>query len=372
MAVTVTTSNPTSITNQPFSVTISVSGAVANTTNYLEVDLFQTGTTSYFGYTNNGSSFIKNGSSSNCTQYYSIPIDSTGSWSGTIEGQLDSSSSNYTGPGSYSLKVRRYTASCSYIWSNEVILTINAPSPTPSSTSSSSPATSPSNTFTISNIPQSINSNASFNASINLSLPSNPNANFYIKGAFQKSGSSNYFGKTSVGGSFIKNSSSYSNQASINTDSNGSYSGSLTVMPDDSDSGFLGDGDYSFKVGRYSSDGSGPSWSNEATIHINEVAASTQTPSPTPSATTSKSPSPSSTSTITSEKSPSIDYSKELLKIGSIAGVASSASEQIQNSTEVKAQSKSKLWIILVIPTVGLLVFYRTKLYNLFHAIQNR
>ncbi len=46
-AVTVTISNiPSTITDQPFNMDVAVSGAQANTTNYLRANLFPTGTTS--------------------------------------------------------------------------------------------------------------------------------------------------------------------------------------------------------------------------------------------------------------------------------------------------------------------------------------
>ena len=142
------------------------------------------------------------------------------------------------------------------------------PSPTPSSTSPSSTVTS---SFTVSDVPSQINSDQSFNVSANLSLPNNPDATFYLKGAFKKADSSNYFGLTKVSGIWIKNGSSYSEQYRITTNSTGNWSGNLEVQPDSGDSGFTGSGDYIFKVGRYTSSGSGPTWSNEATINLIDV-----------------------------------------------------------------------------------------------------
>lgn len=142
-AVSVTISNtPSSITDQPFNIDVSVSGAQAGT-NYLRANLFPTGTTKYFGFTNNGTTFV-NGS--DYSQYFSIPIDSSGNWSDTIQAKLDIDSSYYTGAGTYSLKVRRYTQSgSSYTWSNEVTLNINfaTPSPTPAPTPIPSPTPTP-------------------------------------------------------------------------------------------------------------------------------------------------------------------------------------------------------------------------------------
>lgn len=136
----------------------------------------------------------------------------------------------------------------------------------------SSPSPSPSNsssTFSISSVPSEINSDQVFSASVNINLSSNPNSKFYLKGAFKKADSSNYFGLTKVGSSWISNGNSYSNQYQITTDSSGNWSGTLEIQPDVLDSGYDGSGDYLFKVGRYSDSGSGPTWSNEVSIKMN-------------------------------------------------------------------------------------------------------
>lgn len=142
-----------------------------------------------------------------------------------------------------------------------------SPTPSPSSSSSSSTTSS----FTISGVPSTLDSDKSFSASINLSLPNYPNTKFYLKGVFKKPDSSNYFGQTKVNSSWIKNSSTYSDQFSIITDSSGNWSGTIDVQIDSFDSGYTGSGDYIFKVGRYSDSGSGPTWSNEQNIKINAV-----------------------------------------------------------------------------------------------------
>lgn len=146
-AVSVTISNvPFSITDQPFNIDVSVAGAQAGT-NYLRANLFPTGTTKYFGYTYNGTSFVN---SSDYSQYFPIPIDSSGNWSGTIQAKVDTNSSYYTDPGTYSLKVRRYTQSgSSYTWSNEVTLTLDLPTPTPVPSPIPTPIPSPTPSSTI-------------------------------------------------------------------------------------------------------------------------------------------------------------------------------------------------------------------------------
>ncbi len=152
-------------------------------------------------------------------------------------------------------------------WSStwSFILSASSPSPTPSP----SPSPSTTSAFTISNVPSSIDSTQTFTTSVNLELSSYPNTNFYLKGAFRKEGSSNYFGLTKVGSSWIKNGSSFSSQYQITTNSSGSWSGNLEIQPDIMDAGYQGAGEYGFKVGRYTSGGSGPTWSNEVTVKIN-------------------------------------------------------------------------------------------------------
>ncbi|MBI3103941.1 hypothetical protein HYZ05_03290 [Candidatus Daviesbacteria bacterium] len=144
-------------------------------------------------------------------------------------------------------------------------------SPTPTATSTPLPTNSSTSSFLISNIPSQINSGQQFSVLINLSLPNNPNNTFYLKGAFKKADSTNYFGQTKVSGNWVKNGGNYSSQYSINTDSSGNWSGNLEIQPDSEDSGFTGTGDYIFKVARYTSAGSGPTWSNESGIKITAV-----------------------------------------------------------------------------------------------------
>lgn len=157
--------------------------------------------------------------------------------------------------------------------------------PTPTPTSTPSPSSTPISAFTISNIPSQINSNQSFLVKVSLSLPNSANTDFYLKGAFIKSGSNNYFGLTRVGSSWVSNGSSYPNQYKITTDGLGNWSGDLEIKPDNEDAGFTGSGDYPFKVGRYTASGSGPTWSNQTVVQITPTSSPN---SPAPSTTTLK------------------------------------------------------------------------------------
>lgn len=276
-AVTVTTSNiPSTITDESFTFNVSVSGASGGT-NYLRVDLYKetTGTPNYFGETYNSTSWY---GGSTGTQYFPILIVSGQTWNGSIQGRLGNpSTTEYPGLGSYKLRARRYTSSGNAASDTQtpadIIINYTAPtpSPSPSTTTSSSPSsssTTSTSTFTISNIPSTIDSTETFNTSINLSLSNKANTAFYLKGAFKRKDGTNYFGQTKVNGSWIKNSKTYSDQYKITTDSSGNWSGNLEIQPDIMDSGYEGAGEYIFKVGKYSEDGS-LNWSNESSIKIN-------------------------------------------------------------------------------------------------------
>lgn len=231
------------------------------------------------------------------------------------------------------------------------------PSPTPSPTPSSSPTNnaSSSSSFIISNIPSQINSDQVFNTTITLSLPDNPNTAFYLKGAFKKSDSSNYFGLTKISGNWVKNNSNYSNQYAITTNVQGYWSGNLEIQPDSEDSGFTGSGDYVFKVGRYTSSGSGPTWSNEATINIistaqiAEQSSNTKSGNSTYNTNTSSSPPTNSSKSILS-KAP---YLKTSYQIASIAGATASATPTAQVSVKSQKQTNPIVWVGLIFMLAG-------------------
>lgn len=103
----------------------------------------------------------------------------------------------------------------------------------------------------------------------------------YIKGAFFSEGSSNYFGYTKFGDSWIKNSATTTSQKKVNV---GEWDGQLTVKPDYTDTGFTESGMYQFKVGFYTiasdTDPSSVKWSNTVSIFL-EKPLPTLTPVPT-------------------------------------------------------------------------------------------
>lgn len=133
-----------------------------------------------------------------------------------------------------------------------------------------------------------------------------PGETIYIKGAFYQEGSTNYFGYTRNGDSWIKNGDTSTNQRSIVVDS---WDGNLSVKSDFADSGYKGEGEYKVKVGfYYTTSGGNPSsvnWtSNTVTVSLNEpdpTPTSTPTPTPTPQPTATPTPTsvPTKTPTLT-------------------------------------------------------------------------
>lgn len=235
-------------------------------------------------------------------------------------------------------------------WSSVWSFTLSSSTPSPSSTPAptSTPLltpTSQSSSFTVSNVPAQINSDQPFNILVNTSLSDNPNATFYLKGAFRHPDKpSNYFGFTKLdNGEWVKNSSTYTNQYKITTNSSGNWSGNIEVKPDADDSGFIGTGDYIFKIGRYKdSENSSVTWSNESNIKIISTESEEGDTSilDTPSSTTIPSPSPHSVSKKSnslSQDSSKINYN---INIASIAGIAATATPSASPNTEVRGEKQ--------------------------------
>lgn len=363
-AVTVTISNvPQEITNQPFSLDVSITGASA-ATNYLRADFFQPNETSYFGYTYNGTTFY-NGS--DYSQYFPVTVTSSG-YSGTIQAKIDIASSKFIGSGTYNLRIRRYTQSGNYNTneSNIVTVNVNYASPSPSATSAPSPSITPSSapstttsSFAITNIPSQINSDQSFNVSVNITLPNNKNTDYYLSGAFKISDGTRYLGLTKKDSTWLKyESSTHSNQYKITTDNSGNWIGTLEVKPDTTDSDYKGSGDYIFKVSKYTVNGS-QTWSNEATIKINDVSLPSPSRSPTPIPASKASPSGSSSLTTSKFSTPK---PTSLLKLSaqtaSVAGATASAtsSAKPEIAVQVKSQRQTSLfiWVGLIFILIGI------------------
>ncbi len=238
-----------------------------------------------------------------------------------------------------------------------------SPTPTPSPNPSPSPSSSPTSSFTVSTPPSSINLTDSFSVLVNIS-GLQALSGYYLKGSFVKDSSTNYFGKTQVGGDWIKNSQSYSSQLPITTNSSGSWSGNITVLPDAEDSGFSGTGAYLFKVARYLSSGSGLTWSSESSVTINEQNQGTsqteeslaEIESPAPSVITTTSPVVEAVSTQTIEQNlKTINIKTRLPDLSSnsakIAGVATESA-----TPSALAKIKSRGYVNLPLVAGGVLI----------------
>lgn len=139
-------SSPVSIGDEKFNVTIQTEGASAGT-NYLRVDLYQDGTTKYFGDTDNGQAWY-NGSDGK--QYFPVTILSNTPNIATVSARIgEPSISDYPGPGSYKLRIRRYTSSGNQGSEDPQPVSINltknwpSPSPSPTPTPTSTPTQTP-------------------------------------------------------------------------------------------------------------------------------------------------------------------------------------------------------------------------------------
>lgn len=128
----------------------------------------------------------------------------------------------------------------------------------------------------------------------------------FVKGAFSKPDSTNYFGFTKKADNWIKNSTTSTDQLSVKI---GEWDGKLNVKPDLSDTGFTGSGDYNFKIGFYyytsGGDLSSVNWSDSKSAAINFVPTPTATPTVTPNPTNTPVPTSIPTSTPTNSPAPS-------------------------------------------------------------------
>lgn len=207
------------------------------------------------------------------------------------------------------------------------------------------------NTFSIKDAPAEIDSDQEIEVNVLIKLSDKPNSAFYLKGAFKKSDSLNYFGETYSGSSWCKNNSTYSKQLAIAVNSDGKWEGKIKVRPDFEDSGFKGTGDYVFKVGRYTDMGNGPVWSNELSLKINEVEKPEPSPSEDPEAIDDEDEMDSSVSAKFVYVPPSRDYE---IKIASVAGEATK-SDNITLEEQTRVLQERKVNWLLIFLGVGIL-----------------
>lgn len=155
-AITVSVATPSSSIDQSQELTLDVSLSCSNCSDsYLRGVFFETGD-NYFGLTqNNSGEWI--GTSSDRTKYFKVAKEDVKDsiWNGTIKIKVDTENSYYKGPGTYSLKVGRYTGSAgsSATWSNPHYISITGPTPTPSPTPTSTLTPSPTSAPTATKTP---------------------------------------------------------------------------------------------------------------------------------------------------------------------------------------------------------------------------
>lgn len=139
--------SPSTISDEPFTITVNVTGATAGT-NYLRADLYRTDTKNYFGETDN-TQYWYGGSDGKL--YFPVTIESGTPLIATFSARLGNpSSTDYPGPGLYKLRIRRYTSSGNQGSEDpqpaDINITKANPSPTPSPSPSPSPSYDPSPT----------------------------------------------------------------------------------------------------------------------------------------------------------------------------------------------------------------------------------
>lgn len=95
-----------------------------NTVFYLKGAFKKVDESNYFGFTQVGSSWVRN--NQGYEDQFKITTNGDGNWSGDLQIQPDVLDSGYDGAGEYIFKVGRYTTSGSLTWSNEAKISIKA------------------------------------------------------------------------------------------------------------------------------------------------------------------------------------------------------------------------------------------------------
>lgn len=145
-------------------------------------------------------------------------------------------------------------------------------------------------------------SNQEYQIQVSLNIDSSDGTKYYLRGAFYKSGTSNYCGYTWNGANWFNGpytvSDGWKNLPAV-TISSSSAVLSMKNKLDTNDNGCKDSGTYNFKVMRYTESGSGTFDSqNEQTITVNlPVPTATSTPVPTNSPMPTNTPTPGPTNT---------------------------------------------------------------------------
>jgi len=156
----------------------------------------------------------------------------------------------------------------------------------------------------------------------------------YLKGAFFKDGSTNYFGFTKNGDSWIKNSVTATDQRQIEI---GNWDTNTIVRSDFNDSGYSGKGEYKFKLGFYylTSGGnlSSVNWSSNSLGLTLDAPIPTQPPSSNSTTTTTSSSPKNSTQTKT--PTPKTSPATNVSNLPRSNGQTSSISDKIAQNSKI-------------------------------------
>ncbi|MCL4366947.1 hypothetical protein M1563_02155 [Patescibacteria group bacterium] len=309
-------------------------------TSYFLAGVFQKQTgDNYFGLTWNGDEYIPY-TKNEYKKFLSITTDEDSKWHGELKVKIDRDNNAYQGPDEYLLKINRFTQAGGDSLS-DTVLSVNitstiTPTPSPSPTPTINP-------FLLDSTPNQITCDQTFSISMHLNQLTSQ-AKYYLKGAFNKEGSSNYFGKTKVDNNWISNNQTYSQQFAITTSDQGSWDGNLEIMSDPTDSGFTGKGQYFLKIARYSENGSGPTWSNQQEVTINNCPSPTPTPPvPTSTPTPTKRPMISPTGTFSSS-SANLEVPNSLYSTNQEMDVKGLATV---SATEIPANNPLSYWLMI-------------------------
>lgn len=200
------------------------------------------------------------------------------------------------------------------------------------------------------------------------------NKNYYLEAAFTKKDSSpSYFGWTKNNNEeWYNHGSNFSDFYKITMSPEASWSGTLKVKPDLTDSSFKGSDDYWLSVFRYTEGGSkGSDDCNQLLVFINHQESdpspnpspSPQSTSPSPSPSPSISPFPSPTPisatpppSLSPEPSPTESNNKdeETDFTGEVFGATENSEEEDENNEEKEEEEKKKLSIPLIISITGI------------------
>lgn len=216
----------------------------------------------------------------------------------------------------------------------------------------------------VSGLPQTLNIEDETVVNVKVTGAQSDTSN-YLRGAFYLPGTTSYFGYTfnHIGDWFNGSPSDPKKFLQIQINSQGEWEGELKVKPDSADSGFKGNGNYSFKVGRYTENGTAVStWSNELGVSLTgseptptwtptltniptptkaptptKTPIPTKTPTPSKAPTNTPTPTPNTTSKlVSSAKIPTIKLEK------AVAGTISASNVSLETESDVDTKEEKK------------------------------